>query len=103
MRKVDVRCPACSKRGFLEIPEEIISKSLRGVSAINVDKDKICAHSFVAYIDKNLAVRDCFLTDFQLELPQMETAQTAEDKEKTKDQKRIKLLNFSFFIPLLLC
>ncbi len=81
MRKVDIRCPACSKKGYLEIPEEIINKSSRGVSAINVEKDKICPHSFVAYIDKNLAVRDCFLTDFQLELPLMEPAQQVEEKE----------------------
>lgn len=81
MVRIEIRCPSCSNRGYVEIAEEIINKSARGVTAINIAKDQMCAHSFVAYIDKNLAVRDCFITDFQLELPQMETTQKIEEKE----------------------
>ena len=78
MAKVEIRCPSCNKRGNIEIAEDIINQSARGVTAINIPQDQICTHSFVAYIDKNLAVRDCFMADFQLELPQMEIEQPAE-------------------------
>ena len=72
MVKVEIRCPACSKVGKVEIEENIISQSVRGITAVNVAEFLVCEHSFVAYIDKNLAVRDCFVADFQIELPQIE-------------------------------
>lgn len=81
MVKVEIRCPSCNKRGYIELEEEIINQSSRGVTAINVAKDQICSHSFVAYVDKNLDVRDCFLTDFQIELPTMETSARIEDRD----------------------
>ena len=71
MAKVEIRCPACSKVGKVEIEENIISQSVRGITAVNVAEFLVCEHSFVAYIDKNLAVRDCFVADFQIELPQI--------------------------------
>ena len=80
MAKVEIRCPSCSKRGYIVLVEEVINQSSRGVTAINVSRDQICSHSFVAYVDKNLDVRDCFLTDFQIELPSMEQEEI-EDKE----------------------
>jgi len=80
MAKVEIRCPACSKRGNIQLEESVINQSTRGVTAINIDKNQICPHSFVAYIDKNMDIRDCFLTDFQIELPIMETKKI-EDKE----------------------
>lgn len=80
MVKVEIRCPACSKVGYIEIEDKIINQSSRGVTAINVSNDQMCSHSFVAYIDKNMDVRDCFITDFQIELPTMET-EKIEEKE----------------------
>jgi len=100
MVKIKIHCPACSKAGMIEVDKEIINKSSRGVTAINVAQDQICSHSFVAYIDKNLAVRDCFMTDFQIELPQMETEQILEDKEiPTPDIVDVDLLKIN--IPAL--
>jgi len=69
MKKIEVRCPSCSSRGYIEVSEEEVEKAARGVFAVNVMEDVACEHSFVAYIDKNLAVRDTFIADFQLELP----------------------------------
>ena len=95
MVKVEIRCPACSKRGYIDVAEEIINKSSRGVTAVNIADGQICSHTFIAYIDKNLAVRDCFLTDFQIELPQIEAKQIIEDSEipnsETVDVDLIKL------------
>ena len=76
----EVRCPSCSKRGKVEITPETINGMTRGVIAVYLEKDRICSHSFIAYIDKNLDVRDCFIVDFQLSLPQKEIAQKIEEK-----------------------
>ena len=81
MVSVEVFCPGCSKNGTIEVSEETIRQNTRGVAAVNVMQDLICKHSFVVYIDKNLAVRDCFITDFTIELPQIEIEERAEGVE----------------------
>ena len=69
---IEIHCPICSKKGSVEVEENFIRNSERGVSAINVAENLICSHSFVAYIDKNLTVRDSFITDFKIETPDVE-------------------------------
>ncbi|TFG30633.1 MAG: hypothetical protein EU532_00665 [Promethearchaeota archaeon] len=81
MVQIEIHCPSCSKKGLIEVEENLIFKCERGVSAINVDENLICSHSFVAYIDKNLKVRDCFLTDFKIETPEMELDQIKKVKD----------------------
>ncbi len=76
--QIEIRCPACSGRGLIDVPENIVQQSSRGVAAINIAEGEICQHSFVAYVDKNLAVRDCFIADFKIELPQVELEQDFE-------------------------
>jgi len=78
MKKLEVRCPSCSKRGYIEISEKEVEKAARGVFAVNISEGIACEHSFVAYIDKNLIIRDAFIADFQLELPEITSIQ---DKE----------------------
>ena len=67
--KIEVRCPACSKIGKIEVPEEDVKKAAKGLYAVNIDKI-FCSHSFIAYVDKNLSIRDCYIADFQIELPE---------------------------------
>lgn len=55
-----------------------MEKAARGVFAVNVSEGIICEHSFVTYIDKNLTVRDTFIADFQLELPETTSPQVQE-------------------------
>ena len=69
--RVEVRCPACGKHGAIEVEENIVKNSPRGVTAVNVADYLICEHSFIAYIDKNFVVRDCFISDFTVQLPQI--------------------------------
>jgi len=71
MKKLEVRCPSCSSRGYIEISEVAVEKAARGVYAVNISEGIACEHSFVAYVDKNLSVRDTFIADFQLELPEI--------------------------------
>ncbi|MFX1257708.1 MAG: hypothetical protein ACFFAN_07615 [Promethearchaeota archaeon] len=78
MEKVKIVCPSCSKNGIIEISPDALKNSLRGLLAVNIAKGIICEHSFIAYIDKNLNVRDYFIADFQIELPEI----TPEEKIK---------------------
>ncbi|MFX1256895.1 MAG: hypothetical protein ACFFAN_03470 [Promethearchaeota archaeon] len=78
MTKIQIKCPSCSKTGFIEMFPEAMKNSLRGLLAVNIAKSIICSHSFIAYIDKNLQVRDYFIADFQIELPEI----TLEEKIK---------------------
>ena len=87
MANIEIRCPSCGNAGKIEIDEKIINQSSRGVTAINIAENQICPHSFVAYIDKNLAVRDCFMTDFQIELPQMTTARKLDEQEAAEGKE----------------
>ena len=78
MKKVQIRCPSCSKIGTIEILEDAMKSAPRGLLAVNIAKDILCPHNFIAYIDKNLNVRDYFISDFSIELPEI----TQEEKEK---------------------
>ena len=70
MVKIEIRCPKCSKRYKIEVSEEEVRNTTRGLYAVNISEGIICEHSFVAYLDKNLAVRDTFIADFQISLPE---------------------------------
>jgi hypothetical protein len=76
--KVEFRCPSCKKVGLLDVKSELLKKTERGVLAVTVPSGKICSHSFVAYIDKNLDMRDCYLADFMIEIPQLDEEESEE-------------------------
>ncbi len=95
MIKVEIRCPQCSRKGKLEVEENLIKQNERGISAINVAEDLICKHSFIAYIDKNFNVRDCVITDFTIKLPQIEVEQITVDKIPDKDTINLYLLTLN--------
>ncbi|MFX1260360.1 MAG: hypothetical protein ACFFAN_21120 [Promethearchaeota archaeon] len=96
MVKVKIHCPSCSKMGNIEIEENIIAESKRGISAVNVAEHLICPHSFVAYIDKNLNVRDYFITDFKIQLPEMDVEHKITEKEiPGKDEIDIYLITLN--------
>ena len=76
MVKVLVRCPSCSKQGRIELAEDSAKEAQKGLLAVNVAENMICPHSFVAYLDKNLQVRNYFIADFEIQIP--ENAQVQE-------------------------
>ena len=91
MAKIELICPQCNKYGKIEVEDtDKLKKNRRGIMAINVEESTICTHSFVAYIDKNLNVRDCFVCDFKIELPEIQP-QDITPREKIKDIDEIKL------------
>jgi len=97
MKKLEVRCPSCSNRGYIEVSEEEVQKTARGVFAVNVLEGVICEHSFVAYVDKNFAVRDTFIADFQLEIPDEVPEQPVEpDVAQQLDLIDVSLIKLNF-------
>ena len=71
MTDVRISCPSCAKTGEIEVSEDSMLSTSRGLLSINISKDVICPHSFVAYIDKNFCIRSYFLADFYVELPKI--------------------------------
>lgn len=81
MTNVQVTCPSCKKKGNVEISDEAIKNVSRGLLAVNVTPNIVCEHSFIAYLDKNLSIRDYFIADFQIEIPEIDTLKLSEAKE----------------------
>lgn len=80
MVKIEIRCPICQKRRIIELDEDLVNeKRSRGVISVNLKPDLACEHSFIAYLDNNLAVRDAITMDFELEIPQMDTVHDVEE------------------------
>lgn len=105
MPKIEIRCPACSIRGYIEIEGTILDNKMdRGIMSVNLGTNQICEHTFVAYIDNNLEVRDCFITDFQIELPELPQIETEKVEEKEfpgSEVLNIDLIKMNFY-PLTL-
>jgi len=81
MPNIEIRCPSCSKVGKIEISETAIKTISRGLLAVNVAANTICPHSFITYVDKNMNIRDYFMADFHVELPETELEEALKDKE----------------------
>lgn len=90
MVKLEVRCPICSTRGHIEVSEEEVKSSTRGLFAVNITEGIVCSHSFIAYVDKNLAIRDTYTADFQIQLPDI-----LPKKEEEEDKSLSELIDVS--------
>lgn len=98
MVKVEVICPSCSKIGNIEVSEELLKNVTRGLLAINIAGKKICPHSFIVYVDKNLFIRDYFMVDFHIELPKLIPEEEIE-VEKTLPADLINIEYIKFNLP----
>lgn len=81
MNTITITCPSCKNKGKIEISDEKIKNSPRGLLSVNVASDIICEHSFIAYVDKNLSIRDYFIADFQIGIPDIAPTEDTEAKE----------------------
>ncbi|MFW9972237.1 MAG: hypothetical protein ACFFDF_18775 [Candidatus Odinarchaeota archaeon] len=98
MARIDIRCPICSKWDHIEISDDATKNVSKGLLAINITSGMICDHSFIAYVDKNLIVRDCLVADFKIELTEDETTNRTE-KLKTPETDTIKFDLIKLNIP----
>lgn len=87
MSRIQVACPTCGNKGDIEVSEEAIANVERGLLAVNIAKDSICSHAFIAYIDKNLKVRDYFMTDFQIDVPELDSDKKIEGNQAPGEDK----------------
>ncbi len=85
MAIVQISCPSCKQKGKIEISDDSFKNVTRGLLAINVPANTICNHPFIVYVDKNLSVRDYFIADFQIKIPEMAPI---EDNESKKIQSK---------------
>lgn len=69
MTRINITCPSCKRKGTLEVSDELIKSNVSGLLGVNV-MNYGCNHSFIVYIDKNFTVRDYFIADFQIEIPE---------------------------------
>ena len=82
MKKIKVICPECSGTGMIEINETFIKNNTRGIATLNIAESLICSHSFVACVDKNFKMRDSFVADFMIELPQIKIKEESDIFDK---------------------
>ncbi|MHA1193693.1 MAG: hypothetical protein ACTSP9_15625 [Promethearchaeota archaeon] len=102
MVNLEVRCPSCSKRGKIEVSEEKVKNTTRGLYAVNVSENIVCDHSFVVYVDKNLSVRDSFMADFQIDLPVTASKQEIDkDLSSLSESIDVALLRMNFTASVL--
>jgi hypothetical protein len=80
MTKLEIRCPSCSARGHIDISEEALKNVSKGLLAVNIAVGMVCEHSFVAYVDKNMQIRDYFIADFQIQIPEANSSKKAKKK-----------------------
>jgi hypothetical protein len=87
--EVLIICPACGKKGNITISNEELNKTGRGLLAVNIPKKTICNHSFTTYIDRNAEVRDYFMVDFEVSLPDLSSM----DKDPAEDISKDKIMD----------
>ena len=100
MPEVEINCPSCKRQGMVKISDELLKNATRGLLAIDITKI-FCDHSFVAYIDKNLSVRDYFNVDYKVELPEFEIEQNYKEK-KFVSVEQLNLSQVKLHLPGLL-
>ncbi|MFX0073008.1 MAG: hypothetical protein ACFFAO_18175 [Candidatus Hermodarchaeota archaeon] len=101
MTAILIKCPTCSTKKLLEIGDDIVKDTSRGITAINIGKDLICQHSFIVYIDRNLKVRDYFLTDFQVDIPEIPINYKIDKKPINKEFIDVDLIKINLNANLL--
>jgi len=94
---ISVKCPKCSKKGNFTIEANKISQRPNGITSILIKNDIICSHSIVIYVDRNAMVRDCFLADFTVKLPEIDLINKLDlNVVPNKEQSDINLLTMNF-------
>ena len=95
MTILHVICPECSKKGDIEVSLDALKNISKGLLAINIPQDTVCSHSFIIYVDRNLKIRDYFMADFQLELPEIIPSESVKaiglTEEKLTDLSIVKI------------
>jgi len=101
IKKVELQCPICMKLGYLSISSNYINKAERGMFAVEISKGLICEHAFIAYIDRNLIVRDSFTADFQVDSSNGFNPQIPWIDQVSKKTLNLDLIKMNLTLPTL--
>ena len=101
MPQIQIRCPSCHTNGIIEVDDYALKNVTRGLLAVYVEVNMICEHSFVTYVDKNLIIRDYFIADFKIELPEKVPFEKIEGEE-IPETERINLDLIKLNLPAML-
>ena len=83
-RKVLVKCPICKTQKEIEIPENIINRS-KQLTAISINHNSVCEHSFQVFVDKNFKVRGTQKLAYEI------NGENEDEKEKKKFDRMMDL------------
>lgn len=86
MPDVHIICPSCGKKGEIVISKDKLDRTGRGLLAVNIPKNTICEHSFTTYIDRNAKVRDYFIVDFEVSLPDFASIEKPPKEDISKNE-----------------
>ncbi len=96
MPSILITCPTCNNSGKIEIFKEKMRDAARGLLAINIARDIICEHSFIVYIDRNLAIRDYFVADFHIDIPKIDSIERIKESNiSSKDILDVDLIKLN--------
>lgn len=74
-----IACPICKKQKRIPISSQIFENIKNPLATLRLEKNMVCEHEFIVYIDRNLNVRGELASDFIIS-PVIQT-------EKTKPEK----------------
>ena len=63
---IEMQCPICKTTEKIYLGDKPLAKSPRGLTCIMVGTNSICSHSFIAYVDNNMTMRESFTCDFAI-------------------------------------
>ena len=96
-----VQCPSCSEKGYIEVDNDTFKNNPRGIIAINIIEDLICQHSCIVYVDKNFSVRDYFIADLYIEIPDMASPKEIEENIPIPDNINVFLIRINLHAILI--
>lgn len=74
--RIQIYCPKCSATGSINVEDSKLKKIESGVLAVEIPKDLVCEHFFIAYIDKQGDVRNYCVADFEINVGEEVKAST---------------------------
>jgi hypothetical protein len=99
MTNIKIVCPTCKNKGQLNVVEDIMKNITRGLLAINVAAGTICSHNFFVYVDKNYDIRDYFVADFKVEVPEKRIDKNSLKSMKMLDKEIVDMDLIRLFLP----
>jgi len=82
MDSLIVRCPSCNKRGTIHLSDKnMVERNSSGIISLCIPSNQICSHDLIIYLDHNREIRDCFATDFCIEIPKLELEGQSGEKD----------------------